>query len=638
MLTILAGQVESEGSQREARIAAAAAAATPTAVAAAAAADVEVHVVDLTSPPRSQAGRGSAQGKSRKGRARRRACSLGDLMKGKLLGVGDELVFQGAVGVVVRDGWMETSKGTVPLEAFVVECARQNEALSAAERSELMELGRKTYEQIVVQGTNKSLWDLSESLLGAATTLKTEEAEFVAPVSPAPRAPAPAPAPAPEAPSSQQQRSMSPVSLGEDSEPKEVDRLPSLGQAAISTQLPDALLEGGSQNVLEEPREEFRVKRRKKDKSPKRPAATASSKREIIILDDSASPPKPPKSAKRPRGKGGSVSPPPVVPAALFSPPARVPSTPVAVEGAVVDLDEELERERRLLESNKKLLERRTNKAEKKKAKVEAPPPVVGAASFMSPPAESKHEKEDAVAMEEDELEASIITQPVLLGSNLSSQAISAASRACAELGGCMVTTWAPYVTHVVIPVKEGKCARTLKYCMAVLSGTSVVCPGWIAASHNAGMWLEETPYLACDDRTNNGHNAVEASLERYRHNVPPLFAGTCFAFHGAFDGTFSKHDLASLVQLGGGTVVETIPARDSGEDMPIVICEPSIPASDSDDLWRATGRDPVFYVWLFDCTSDLALLPTRYSDSYKKTFNEEAAAVPFATQHSPAV
>ncbi len=658
IMSVLAAQLDSEGSQhrqRERELAAAAEAAEKRRLVMD---EVQVHVVDLTSPPRSgTTARGSSQAsqKSRKGRARRRTRSLSELMKEGYVKVGDELSFLGSTGVAVRDGWVEMEHQTVPLDAFVMDVVQQSSAYTAQEKDELRDMGQRTYELVRINNGD-TLWVVSERALGAATTLRTEPDRFVLPSPvkrraaaspsrpPAPaetfQAPPPPPPPPPEqsmrlerpvSPSFQVEADSMPLSLAEDSDCVNNNAPPPVQlQGGISTQLPE--LFGGSQDVPIEVEEldaivvapkskkkslgavsekESTSKRIKKEKTPPPPAP----RREIILLDDSSSPQQTRVAKKRSRKE----------------PAVAAPVTP--------EIAREIEEERRELEANKKFLERESLKKKNKTEKEQPKPPV---AAFEAPKkAVVEVEKVDeAMIPVKDKVGASLVKAPVVLGSNLTSQMIAETNSALRELGGMLVNDfWNDEVTHVLVKVTgDGKCARTIKYLMAVLTGTAVVSHAWVRASRDRGFWVSEEPFFACDDRLGNGRNVVRVSLQRYRAGSAPLFNDMRFALHGAFEKPPTRNDLRGVIEAGGGVVVDLIPTRDSGEEMPIVICEPTIERDVSDDIYQRTGRDPLFFSWLLDCVSDLQLLPTRHNASYKKTFNEEAAAMPYATQLSPAL
>lgn len=157
----------------------------------------------------------------------------------------------------------------------------------------------------------------------------------------------------------------------------------------------------------------------------------------------------------------------------------------------------------------------------------------------------------------------------------------------------------------------------------------------WVHASRVAGFWAEESSYTACDFHFNTGENVVELSLQRYRERAPPLFSGLRFYIHGTKLGAFERADLCRMIEVGGGVCISAL--APSSDGALFVICDPSIPQSEAESLWSMSGRDPVFYVWLFDCVSSLALRSTRHSHLYKKTFFEDTEAVRFSTQNSPA-
>ena len=238
----------------------------------------------------------------------------------------------------------------------------------------------------------------------------------------------------------------------------------------------------------------------------------------------------------------------------------------------------------------------------------------------------------------------SSVTKPVLISSGLDSGKIASIAAAASTLTrGELVNEWSPRVTHVVIRLKDdGRCRRTVKYLLGVLSGAFVVSYDWVVQSRAAAAWLDEMAFLAFDDHFNVGENVVKTSLRRFQRGLPPLFHGYSFYLHGGFDGiAVSRDELELLIRVGGGQLLEsdTLPADLT--EKAFIICSPDISATESDAIFHKTGRDPVFFLWLLDCVSDLSILPVRKSSLYKKTFNEDEAAGGinlFQTQNSPAL
>ncbi len=182
----------------------------------------------------------------------------------------------------------------------------------------------------------------------------------------------------------------------------------------------------------------------------------------------------------------------------------------------------------------------------------------------------------------------------------------------------------------------DGKCARSIKYLTGVLSGLPIVSMGWLYASKDAGMWVDETPHIVCDFYFGRDDNVVLTSLQRYRDHCAPLFSGLRFYFHGVKFGAFELKELCRVVETGGGSVLSQWDPSLRGDETVFVICDSSIPLSEAEGLYATTGRDPIFSVWLFDCVSSLSIRSAHHSHTYKKTFFEDSEIVRFATQNSP--
>ena len=639
-------------------------------------------VIDLNTPPRSPKRKkreapispkrvtspvpSSSQRSSQKRRGgvgpRSEILPLDTLVKEGLVEMGDVLTFQSKSAVVLRDGWLEFGRDTITLEAFVAKTANHKKcALHGSEKAEVLSFGQLAYSMIHVNDDeSRTLLSLGEMHMARATTLKTE-------------------------PSPETTKVLRPASPLSDSAPLSLvadDGDDYIGDMhELTTQLPpgtplstlaaietrDAMNEEREKKSNEENEEDesimlpereegndnyfnvddddndnnddndeddlldmvvaneawrsgsTRAKRNRAASQAPVPIVSASARRVsssqpiVIVLDESSSPESTPvtrKSFSSNMNKRARIK---AADEGTMLPPPPSPKTGVAV----VAVTQEIEEERMHLELNKRFLEG------KKPAPMGPPPRVASLSQAPTVP-------------------VSLVSDPVILCSGLDSQKIAAVLAATSSLGGgSFAPEWSSNVTHVVIRERSnGQCRRTIKYLLGVLSGVYVVSPEWISKSRAAAAWLEETPFLVCDDHFKRGDNVVAASLLRYRRGLPPLFDGFQIHLFGDFNSaSASKSDLELLLQAGGAQILSDLPI-DTNADRVVILSPSNITIAESNFVFAQTGRDPIFFTWLVDCISDLSILPVRNCSEYKCTFNEDVA-VPmhlFQTQNSPAL
>jgi hypothetical protein len=443
MLTLLAGQVDSDGSQKQSESGKL----------------VSDVVLDLTSPPRIVARSSQNSSQHRKAsRPRWRCYSLAELMRENLVRVGDELSFQGETAVVLRDAWLEVGRDTSTLEAFVVNLTQTSTSLEAHQKEEIKNepVCQTAYELIRVNG-EATLWELSEKAVGAATTLKIDPendssaSRFARPAARSPlKRQVKSQQPASPVRITNKALSLSlvpeedsaPLSIADEPEyfpPKEEEEHDNHSppaasrrsaspkadvQAAISTQLPEEISVHSEEKVKKKasiPTPVFSA-------APVASAAAPSSKRakqpDVIVLDDDSSSPVFTHINKNKRTR------------------------PAAASAVTPEVLREMQSARECLESTNKVLERRSQKQRK------------------TQPAEEKVKEElplSAVALVPPVVAKSSVVSPILLGSGLTSQSMVVISGACAALGGKLALEWSVDVTHIVIKV------ACLKLCACVL-------------------------------------------------------------------------------------------------------------------------------------------------------------------------
>ncbi|KAJ7552342.1 hypothetical protein O6H91_06G051100 [Diphasiastrum complanatum] len=147
----------------------------------------------------------------------------------------------------------------------------------------------------------------------------------------------------------------------------------------------------------------------------------------------------------------------------------------------------------------------------------------------------------------------------VLCGSALDSDGKAELASVAYFSGATIVKTYTPAVTHVITATDEdGAARRTLKFLMGALEGKWILKADWLSACLAAGNAVEEDSFEVHGDI----HGVVEGP-KRGRAFVaaqaPKLFEGLSFYFSGDFELAY-KADLQSLIQAGGGTILQRKP------------------------------------------------------------------------------
>jgi hypothetical protein len=582
-----------------------------------------------------------------------------ELMKEGLVKVGDELTFGDKSGLVMRDGWLEVGRDTLTLEAFITKIANKMNHLEPEEKADILQCGRAAFERVLVNGKS-SLWNLSQKQTQLSTTLLVE-------VSPGPaRSRSKSPSP----PSGGESLESAPLSFVEEEMEmmmEEEEQAPTDLQAQISTQLPLSLeheVTAGAVAKLAEvatPPSKKKKQKRKEDggdadlwdmlmaapqSSSQKKARGSSVKKTqpvpkeegvIIILDESSS-----------QEKRYST---PISKHAAASMNSNNNNNSNRRSGALKkrvspghsnnnssDMMFEIQQERQELESAKKFLQQQQQqqqasspvkkKEQSKEEETWAPPSPKAKGGVSVVPASHKMMAN-----------RSKVKSPLVLTSGLNSKEIASSLEWIKRFGGEMVNEWSDRVTHVIIGSKDGKCARSLKYMLGVISGAWIVSFDWIVKSQSAKFLVDEEGFVVTDQLfVDQCENVVMLSKELREQEHELLFEGFEFYFWGPFGRAASASDLALLVKAGGGIVLEEEPKEIPDDQSVMVICSSeTITEQQSEEWYKKTGRDPVFSAWIFDCISLMALQSTRNNPRYKKTFLADVKfSIVFQTQNSP--
>ncbi|XP_052823265.1 BRCA1-associated RING domain protein 1 [Octopus bimaculoides] len=131
-----------------------------------------------------------------------------------------------------------------------------------------------------------------------------------------------------------------------------------------------------------------------------------------------------------------------------------------------------------------------------------------------------------------------------------------------------------PEVTHVVIGVnKDGLCPRTLKYLKAVLAGKWIVTLDWLRTCVEYGYQVSEEPFEVAGSTSNPFSFAPFKGRMNKLKQLPRLFDGCQFYFHGAFNSPVpTKEELMDLVKQGGGHVLSREPRLHTLDELNLTV------------------------------------------------------------------
>lgn len=212
-------------------------------------------------------------------------------------------------------------------------------------------------------------------------------------------------------------------------------------------------------------------------------------------------------------------------------------------------------------------------------------------------------------------------SSPVILASGLSSFMLQRIQILVNELGGRMVSAFSDDVTHlVVLPLpKNPKCTRrTLKYTQAILAGTWIVSYDWVLQSFHSRSWVDEAEYQMRGDDT-YAKGIPQKARKVAAKGLPRLFHGKQFYFCGKFEA-IDKDILRKVITAGHGKMYFALPKapkttteelQSANKHNRIVVCDgTTFDYEAAKNVYFTSGLIPVSYEYLFDCVSQLNILP----------------------------
>ncbi|PIK47234.1 putative BRCA1-associated RING domain protein 1 [Apostichopus japonicus] len=153
----------------------------------------------------------------------------------------------------------------------------------------------------------------------------------------------------------------------------------------------------------------------------------------------------------------------------------------------------------------------------------------------------------------------------VLLGTGLNDKQRNKLQSCARLLRGKVTSDFTQNITHLVAnAASEGRCSRTMKFLQAVLLGKWVVNFSWVEECLKGKGLVPEVNHEICGTMIDSDSEGARKSREMANSQFPPLFDGCHFYIHGNFSPpTPPKEELASLLKLGGGTILTRYPKPD---------------------------------------------------------------------------
>eukprot|EP00050_Salpingoeca_kvevrii_P019541 m.87342 g.87342 ORF g.87342 m.87342 type:complete len:391 (+) comp8460_c0_seq4:1250-2422(+) len=208
--------------------------------------------------------------------------------------------------------------------------------------------------------------------------------------------------------------------------------------------------------------------------------------------------------------------------------------------------------------------------------------------------------------------------EPVILTTTLGSHK-EACRKALEKLDADARKEFAPDVTHVVTSIdKKGRCSRTIKYMLGVVSGCWILDSKWLEESAKAQEFVDPSPFEVKGDTHALG--APKKSRTNRLGQRPGLFDGCSFFYRHEASARVPKEQIEELIKAGGGQVLHRPPksswlddpravAYHAAEDQPLT----TFVLYASDDAHRLPGLSEnvgqATVDWLFDCVSNFRLL-----------------------------
>ncbi|XP_050416492.1 BRCA1-associated RING domain protein 1 isoform X2 [Patella vulgata] len=160
------------------------------------------------------------------------------------------------------------------------------------------------------------------------------------------------------------------------------------------------------------------------------------------------------------------------------------------------------------------------------------------------------------------------------LGTALSRDEKIQIQKCASVLQARVVEEFCPEVTHVITSCnKDGLCPRTIKYLHAILAGTWVVNMAWVSTCIEYGSRVSEEAFEIPGTSTNADSRAAYKGRLNRKQQLPGLFDGCQFYFHGIFEyPTPEKEQLMELVKAGGGKVLSREPKLQNLDEYPATV------------------------------------------------------------------
>ena len=192
-----------------------------------------------------------------------------------------------------------------------------------------------------------------------------------------------------------------------------------------------------------------------------------------------------------------------------------------------------------------------------------------------------------------------------------------------------------PETTHFVARNVGGRSLRTMRYMASLLRGCWIVSFDWVKSSTEKAVWAPEAPFELKGDRiwvatADAPARAREFALSRKealrngkRQLAPRVFEGQRIflgqlkqdidsGMGGALNSQHQYRLMQDMIELGGGTVVQSVRATFGASGPPVVGVSSKwpLPLQESRALRLLHGCPFVSFYWLCDSISNFGVLP----------------------------
>lgn len=134
-----------------------------------------------------------------------------------------------------------------------------------------------------------------------------------------------------------------------------------------------------------------------------------------------------------------------------------------------------------------------------------------------------------------------------------------------------------------------------------------------VLESFKEQKWIEEKNHIA------QGFPGIISGRKNKLLNKARLFSSKSFYLHGTFTAP-SKNDITSLIRIGGGTLLDSIPPLPKTEaeviereNSTIILCPTELSDDAANDVYFKCGLHPLAVHYIIECILQFEILPDNH-------------------------